>query len=102
VTFPAINRRRPLLAAAALPLLPLPAFAQACLQYLCTDAGQELAARHHLRPHNDKVLAKYAKSFASVNAVTVDAVFGGWTKAQRDHFNDSAPHDQVIAAAKGR
>jgi sulfate transport system substrate-binding protein len=76
--------------------------AEAYLQFLYSEAGQEIAAKHHLRPRNDKVLAKYAKSFPKVNAFTVDAVFGGWTKAQKDHFNDGATYDQVIAAAKGR
>ena len=65
--------------------------AEAYLQYLYSEAGQEIAAKHHLRPRNDKVLAKYAKAFPKVNTFTVDEVFGGWTKAQKDHFNDGAP-----------
>lgn len=74
--------------------------AEAYLQYLYSDAGQEVAARHHIRPRSEKVLAKYAKDFPKVNTFTVDAVFGGWAKAQKDHFNDGASYDQVIAAAK--
>ena len=69
-------------------------------QYLYSDEGQEIAAKHYLRPRNDKVLAKYAKDFPKVNTFTVDEVFGGWTKAQKDHFNDGGLYDQVIAAAK--
>jgi sulfate transport system substrate-binding protein len=76
--------------------------AEAYLQYLYTPEGQEIAARHNLRPRNDKVLAKYAKQFPKLNTFTVDEVFGGWTKAQKDHFNDGATYDQVIAAAKSR
>jgi sulfate transport system substrate-binding protein len=76
--------------------------AEAYLQYLYTDAGQEVAARHNIRPRNDKLLAKHAKQFPKVNTFTVDEVFGGWTKAQKDHFNDGATYDQVIAAAKAR
>jgi sulfate transport system substrate-binding protein len=74
--------------------------AEAYLQYLYSDAGQEVAARHHIRPRSEKVLVRYAKDFPKVNAFTVDAVFGGWAKAQKDHFNDGASYDQVIAAAK--
>jgi sulfate/thiosulfate transport system substrate-binding protein len=74
--------------------------AEAYLQYLYSAEGQEIAAKHHLRPRDAKVLAKYAKSFPKVNTFTVDEVFGGWTKAQRDHFNDGATYDQVITAAK--
>lgn len=76
--------------------------AEAYLQFLYSEAGQEIAARHHLRPRNDKVLVKYARVFPKVNTFTVDEVFGGWTQAQKDHFNDGAQYDQVIAAAKAR
>lgn len=76
--------------------------AEAYLQFLYSDAGQEVAAKHNLRPRSEKVLAQYAKAFPKVNTFTVDEVFGGWTKAQRDHFNDGGLYDQVIAAAKAR
>ncbi|CAD5373979.1 sulfate transporter subunit; periplasmic-binding component of ABC superfamily [Rubrivivax sp. A210] len=76
--------------------------AEAYLQYLYSDAGQEIAARYNLRPRSPKVLAKYAKAFPKVNTFTVDEVFGGWSKAQKEHFNDGALYDQVIAAAKAR
>lgn len=76
--------------------------AEAYLQYLYTDAGQEVAARFNLRPRSAKVLARYAKQFPKVNTFTVDGVFGGWTKAQKDHFNDGALYDQVMAVAKSR
>jgi len=76
--------------------------AEAYLQFLYSEAGQEIAARHHLRPRSDKVLAKYAKDFPKVNTFTVDEVFGGWKKAQKDHFDDGGLYDQVIAAAKPR
>jgi len=74
--------------------------AEAYLQYLYSDAGQEVAARHHIRPRSEKVLARYVKDFPKVNTFSVDAVFGGWAKAQKDHFNDGASYDQVIAAAR--
>lgn len=76
--------------------------AEAYLQYLYSEAGQEVAAKYNLRPRNPKVLAKYAKAFPKVNTFTVDEVFGGWTQAQKDHFNDGALYDQVIALAKSR
>jgi len=76
--------------------------AEAYLKYLWSDEGQELIAKHHLRPRSDKVLAKYAKQFPKINLFTVDEVFGGWTKAQKEHFDDGGTYDQVIAAAKKR
>ena len=57
---------------------------------------------HHLRPRNAKVAAQFAKDFPKVQTFTVDQVFGGWKKAQADHFNDGGLYDQVIAKAKRR
>ena len=76
--------------------------AEAYLQFLWSDDGQAVAAKHHLRPRSAKVAATYAKDFPKVQTFTVDAVFGGWKKAQADHFNDGALYDQVIAKAKKR
>src|SRR6476469_6168391 len=55
--------------------------AQAYLQYLYTDAGQEIVAKNFYRPRNPAVAAKYASQFPKVNLVTVTDVFGGWKKA---------------------
>ena len=74
--------------------------AEAYLQYLYSEPGQEIAAKHHLRPRSEKVLAKYAKDFPKVNTFTVDEVFGGWAKAQKDHFNDGAAYDQIVGAGR--
>jgi sulfate transport system substrate-binding protein len=74
--------------------------AEAYLQYLYSDEGQDIAARFNLRPRNGKVLAKYAKQFPKVDTFTVDEVFGGWKKAQADHFADGATYDQIIGTLK--
>jgi sulfate transport system substrate-binding protein len=76
--------------------------AEAYLQFLYSEAGQEIVAKHHLRPRSDKVLARYAKDFPKVETFTVDDVFGGWKAAQKAHFADGALYDQVIAGAKVR
>ena len=76
--------------------------AEAYLQYLYSPEGQEIAAKQAIRPRDPKVLAKYAKQFPKVETFTVDQVFGGWTKAQQEHFNDGGTYDRVILAAKGR
>lgn len=69
--------------------------AETYLQFLYTDEGQELAARNYYRPVSEKVAAKYAASFPKVNLFTIDAVFGGWQKAQKTHFADGGTFDQV-------
>jgi sulfate/thiosulfate-binding protein len=69
--------------------------AQAYLEYLYTEQGQEIAARHFYRPRMDSVAVKYASQFPRVTLVTIDEVFGGWKKAQAAHFADGALFDQI-------
>jgi sulfate/thiosulfate transport system substrate-binding protein len=71
------------------------AVAQAYLEYLYTEAGQEVAARHFYRPRLASVAAKYEAQFPRVKLVTIDDVFGGWKKAQATHFADGALFDQI-------
>jgi sulfate transport system substrate-binding protein len=72
------------------------ATAQAYLEYLYADAGQELAAKHYYRPRNEKVFAKYAaERFPKIALFSVDEAFGGWTKAQKTHFDDGGTFDQI-------
>lgn len=74
--------------------------AEAYLKYLWSDEGQRIAAKHHLRPRSASVLAAYAKDFPKVQTFTVDELFGGWKKAQAEHFNDGATYDRIVAATK--
>ena len=72
--------------------------AEAYLKWLWSPEAQEIAAQHGLRPRDAAVLARHAKTFPKVNAFTVDEVFGSWTKAQKEHFDDGALYDQITAA----
>jgi len=74
--------------------------AEAYLQWLYSDEGQEIAAKHHLRPRNAKVLAAHAKEFPKVDTFTVDELFGGWKSAQKTHFDDGGTYDQILAATR--
>ena len=69
--------------------------AQAYLEYLYTDAGQEIAAKHFYRPRNAAIADKYQAQFPTVKLVTVDEVFGGWKKAHATHFADGGVFDQI-------
>lgn len=71
------------------------AVAEAYLQYLYTPEGQDIAAKHHYRPRDPQVAAKYANSFAKVKLFTVDDTFGGWQNAQKTHFADRGTFDQI-------
>lgn len=69
--------------------------AEAYVNYLYTEKGQEIAAKNFYRPRNEKVAAKYASQFPQVQLFTVDEVFGGWKKAQEKHFNDGGVFDSI-------
>ena len=71
------------------------AVAQAYLEFLYTPEGQEIAARHFYRPRDPKVAARHAARFPKLELVTIDAVFGGWQKAQATHFGDGGVFDQI-------
>lgn len=73
------------------------AVATAYLEYLYTETGQELIAKHYYRPRLPAVAAKYVSRFPQVKLITIDdPVFGGWQKAQAKHFADGGIFDQVF------
>ena len=71
------------------------AAAEAYLKYWYTKEGQEIAARNFYRPRNADIAKKYEASFAKVDLFTIDDVFGGWTKAQSEHFTDGGVFDKI-------
>ncbi|TXH89321.1 MAG: sulfate ABC transporter substrate-binding protein [Rhodoferax sp.] len=72
------------------------AVAEAYLQYLYTEEGQDIAGKNFYRPAvSAKAQAKYAKQFAKIKLFTIDEAFGGWEKADKEHFADGASFDQI-------
>ena len=69
--------------------------ANAYLEYLYTPEGQEIAAKHYFRPQSKAVLVKYAKQFPKLNLFTIEQAFGGWAKADKEHFADGGSFDQI-------
>ena len=69
--------------------------AEAYLQYLYSEDGQEIAARHYYRPTNARVAARYANRFPKVELFTIQDAFGGWQKAAKAHFQDGGSFDQI-------
>jgi sulfate/thiosulfate transport system substrate-binding protein len=70
------------------------AVAKAYLEYLYSKEGQTIAAKNYYRPRNAEVAAAYAKSFPKLAFVTIDD-FGGWGKAQPEHFGDGGIFDKI-------
>ena len=71
--------------------------AKAYLNFLYTDEGQEIAARNYYRPRSEKVFAAHKTNFPGIKLFTIDEVFGGWTKAQKIHFDDGGEFDKIYA-----
>jgi sulfate/thiosulfate-binding protein len=71
------------------------AAAEAYLKYWYTREGQEIAARNFYRPRDPEIARAYEASFASLELFTINEVFGGWTKAQKEHFAEGGIFDQI-------
>jgi sulfate transport system substrate-binding protein len=70
--------------------------AEAYLRFLYTPQGQQIVAKHFYRPAEpDKVPAAAMARFPEVKQVTIDGAFGGWKKAQAEHFADGGFFDQI-------
>lgn len=71
--------------------------AQSYLENLYSDDAQRLAAKHFYRPSNPDIAAEFSDQFPQIELVTIDEVFGGWSKAQDTHFNDGGVFDRIQA-----
>ena len=72
------------------------AVAEEYLKYLYTEEGQDIAGKNFYRPAvSEKAKAKYAKQFAPIKLFKIDEAFGGWAKADKDHFADGGSFDQI-------
>ena len=78
------------------------ALANAYLDYLYSDEGQEIAAKHFLRPRSAKVAAAHSLEFRPIQLFTVDEMFGSWKEAQARHFNDGGEFDKIYATVGKR
>jgi sulfate transport system substrate-binding protein len=68
--------------------------AQAYLEFLYTPEAQDIIGRHYYRPRDAAAAAKYSAKFPKIDLVTIED-FGGWRKAQKDHFNDGGVFDRI-------
>jgi sulfate/thiosulfate transport system substrate-binding protein len=69
--------------------------AKAYLQFLYSDEGQEIAAKHSIRPRNAAIVKKYANTFKPIKLFTVQELFGSLSEAQKVHFNDGGLFDKI-------
>ena len=72
-----------------------PAAAQAYLEYLYSEEGQTIAARHYYRPTLEAVAQRTASQFPTLKLFTLAEVAGDWHSANRSHFADGGLFDQI-------
>ncbi|TFW33098.1 sulfate ABC transporter substrate-binding protein [Massilia horti] len=69
--------------------------ATAYLNFLYTETGQTIGAKHFLRVRNENVMKQFAQNYKPVQLFTVEDVFGGWKAAQKRHFDDGGEFDKI-------
>lgn len=75
--------------------------AEEYLKFLYTEEGQDIIGKNFYRPAiSQKAQARYAKQFPKINLFTIDQAFGGWGKADKEHFADGGSFDQIYARNK--
>jgi sulfate transport system substrate-binding protein len=74
--------------------------AEAYLEYLYSEEGQTIAAKNHYRPIKPELVKDY-KPLPELNLIKIDdPLFGGWKKAQPEHFGDGGVFDQIYKPAQ--
>ena len=70
--------------------------AEAYLRFLYSAQGQQLVAKHFYRPATPNLVpAAVLAAFPPLKMVTIDDAFGGWKKAQAEHFGDGGFFDKI-------
>jgi sulfate transport system substrate-binding protein len=65
------------------------------LNFLYSETGQAIGARHFLRVRNEKVMKQFAANYKPIQLFSVDDVFGGWRAAQKRFFDDGGEFDKI-------
>jgi sulfate transport system substrate-binding protein len=69
--------------------------ATAYLEFLYSETGQEIIARHHFRPRSETIANRQTPRFGALEQFRVETVFGSWDAAHRTHFADGGTFDRI-------
>ena len=78
-----------------------PESAQALLDFILTDEGQQIFADYGYRPVTESVLAENTDKFPDVAGLFTIADFGGWAKVDDEFFNDETGKVTEILRSQG-
>jgi sulfate transport system substrate-binding protein len=73
------------------------AAATAYLEFLYSDAGQEILARNFNRVRSQAVSARHRDTFPDIKLSSIDDL-GGWDAVTKTHFAEGGVLDQLLAA----
>ena len=75
--------------------------AEAYLEFLYTEIGQDIAGRHYYRPMISETAQElYRDRFPQIELFTIDDVFGGWKTASAEHFVDGGTFDRIYSPSR--
>ncbi|SNB64799.1 sulfate transport system substrate-binding protein [Arboricoccus pini] len=74
----------------------------AYLEFLYQPEAQEIIAGFGNRVRDDEVAKAHAGDFPAVRLVTVEQVFGGWGRAESEHFADGGLFDRAFSPGRQR
>jgi sulfate transport system substrate-binding protein len=69
--------------------------AQAYLEFLYSDAGQEIAVKHWFRPSTETARNAAQGVFPDIHLFTVEEIAGDWNSVHQKHFADHGLFDQI-------
>ena len=70
--------------------------AEAYLKFHFTPVGQDIFAKHGLRPSDAAVLERHRSRFPALKLFSVDEAFGNWETAHKTHFTEGGVFDQIV------
>ena len=76
------------------------AAAKAYLEFLWTDAGQEIIAKNFYRPISPEIQKKYATHFPDLKLFPITAIAKSWDDAYAKFFNDGGLFDSFYKARR--
>ncbi|HEY0924261.1 thiosulfate ABC transporter substrate-binding protein CysP [Rheinheimera pacifica] len=74
--------------------------AKAYLEFLYSNAAQQVLARHFYRVHDADVVAATAAQFPATKLFKVEELFSSWDAVQSNHFASGGVLDQLLAEGK--
>ncbi len=71
------------------------------MQFLYTEAAQEIIAKHHFRPTNAAVQARHTHDYPPMKFFSYETIAPSWEAIQKRFFAEGGEFDAMMAARRG-